>query len=222
MKKLLQTVVVVSSFLVAGQLSAAETKFAIVDARKITEESLAFKSARDQVNKKAETLRTKATEKEKKLKQRFQELESQKAALSKEALDEKSKKLMQEAEEFNKSSYAERMGIEKAFADSMGKIEKAVSEIIKAKAQSDKINIVIDKSMVFYSAGSLEITDYVLSELNKKLSFAQRTGNAQLANQIRMAIETFRNKYQEKMQAIHDNQNKNNPDFSDRIDISWM
>jgi hypothetical protein len=24
------------------------------------------------------------------------------------------------------------------------------------------------------------------------------------------------------MQAIHDNQNKNNPDFSDKIDISWM
>jgi hypothetical protein len=59
-----------------------------------------------------------------------------------------------------------------------------------------------------------------ISELNKKLSFAQRIGNAQLANQIRMAIETFRNKYQQKMQAIHDNQNKHNPDFSDKIDIS--
>lgn len=59
-----------------------------------------------------------------------------------------------------------------------------------------------------------------ISELNKKLSFAQRIGNAQLANQIRMAIETFRNKYQQKMQTIHDSQNKNNPDFSDKIDIS--
>ncbi len=59
-----------------------------------------------------------------------------------------------------------------------------------------------------------------ISELNKKLSFAHRSGNGQLANQIRMALETFRNKYQEKMQAIQDNQNKNNPDFSDRIDIS--
>jgi hypothetical protein len=59
-----------------------------------------------------------------------------------------------------------------------------------------------------------------ISELNKKLSFAHRSGNGQLANQIRMAIETFHNKYQEKMQAIQDNQNKNNPDFSDRIDIS--
>lgn len=169
MKKLLQTAIIISSFTLAGQLSAAETKFAIVDARKVTEESMAFKSARDQVNKKAETLRAKATEKEKKLKQRFQELESQKTALSKEALDEKSKKLMQEAEEFNKSSYAERMGIEKAFADSLGQIENVVSEIIKEKAQKDNIDIVVDKSMVFYSTDNLEVTNFILSELNKKL-----------------------------------------------------
>jgi hypothetical protein len=59
-----------------------------------------------------------------------------------------------------------------------------------------------------------------ISELNKKLSFAQRSGNGNLANQIRLAIETFRSKYQQKMQAIQDNQNKNNPDFSDKINIS--
>jgi hypothetical protein len=59
-----------------------------------------------------------------------------------------------------------------------------------------------------------------ISDLNKKLSFAQRIGNAQLVNQIRMAIETFHNKYQQKMQDIHNNQNKNNPDFSDKINIS--
>jgi len=45
-------------------------------------------------------------------------------------------------------------------------------------------------------------------------------GNANLVNQIRMAIETFRNKYQQKMQVIQDNQNKNNPDFGNQIDIS--
>lgn len=59
-----------------------------------------------------------------------------------------------------------------------------------------------------------------ISELNKKLSIAQRMGNANLSNQIRMAIETFRNRYQEKMQQLNDDQNKNNPDFGNQIDIS--
>lgn len=43
-----------------------------------------------------------------------------------------------------------------------------------------------------------------ISELNKKLSIAMTTGNAHLCNQIRMAIETFRNKYQEKLRQDYD------------------
>jgi uncharacterized membrane protein (DUF106 family) len=59
-----------------------------------------------------------------------------------------------------------------------------------------------------------------ISELQKKLSFAQRSGNVQLSAQIRMAIETFTNRYQSKMQAIQDEQRKNSPDHSDKINIS--
>ena len=59
-----------------------------------------------------------------------------------------------------------------------------------------------------------------VNELSNKLSMATRSGNGHLCNQIRMAIETFRNKYLQKMQDIQDKQDKNNPDFSDRIDIS--
>jgi hypothetical protein len=58
-----------------------------------------------------------------------------------------------------------------------------------------------------------------ISELNKKLSIAYRTGNAHLCNQIRMAIESHQTKYQEKTQAMF---NKGNPgdNFEDKIDIS--
>lgn len=59
-----------------------------------------------------------------------------------------------------------------------------------------------------------------ISELTKKLSFAQRTGNGHLAGQIRMAIETFSNRYQSKLQAQYEQQNKNSPDHSDKINIS--
>ena len=40
-----------------------------------------------------------------------------------------------------------------------------------------------------------------ISDLSRKLSIASRTGNAQLCNQIRMALESYQNKYQEKLQA---------------------
>jgi len=40
-----------------------------------------------------------------------------------------------------------------------------------------------------------------ISDLSRKLGIASRTGNAHLCNQIRMALESYQNKYQQKLQA---------------------
>ena len=40
-----------------------------------------------------------------------------------------------------------------------------------------------------------------ISDLSRKLSIASRTGNVHLCNQIRMALESYQSKYQEKIQA---------------------
>ena len=40
-----------------------------------------------------------------------------------------------------------------------------------------------------------------VTELNKKLSIAYRLGNHDLCNQIRMALETYQNKDQEKLKS---------------------
>ena len=53
-----------------------------------------------------------------------------------------------------------------------------------------------------------------ITELNRKLGIALRSGNADLCNQLRMAIESFQNKYQEKIRKDTDN------NFDDVIDIS--
>ena len=53
-----------------------------------------------------------------------------------------------------------------------------------------------------------------VTELQRKLSVAYRTGNADLCNQIRMAIESFQTKYQDKIRR-DDNNN-----FDEIINIS--
>lgn len=58
-----------------------------------------------------------------------------------------------------------------------------------------------------------------INDLSKKLAYAQRT-NADLARQIGMALETFRNKYNEKQQQIYDAAKKSVNDYSNKIDIS--
>lgn len=53
-----------------------------------------------------------------------------------------------------------------------------------------------------------------ITDLNKKLSIAMRMGNGYLCDQLRMAIESHQNKYQEKIRNDPDN------NFNDVIDIS--
>jgi hypothetical protein len=53
-----------------------------------------------------------------------------------------------------------------------------------------------------------------ITELNKKLAIAYRTGNGYLCDQLRMAIETYQNKYQEKTRR------DSSTSFDDIIDIS--
>ena len=54
-----------------------------------------------------------------------------------------------------------------------------------------------------------------VNELNRKLAIAYRMGNNDLCNQIRMAVETYQNKYQEKIRK-----NQSGTNFDDIIDIS--
>lgn len=54
-----------------------------------------------------------------------------------------------------------------------------------------------------------------VTDLNKKLSIAVAHGNGHLCNQLRMAIESFRNKYQQKLKE----QYSTDQNFADKINI---
>jgi hypothetical protein len=56
-----------------------------------------------------------------------------------------------------------------------------------------------------------------ISDLNRKLSIAMRSGNGNLCNQMRMAIESYQTKYQEKLQESY---KKADTNFDDKINIS--
>jgi hypothetical protein len=58
-----------------------------------------------------------------------------------------------------------------------------------------------------------ELLDKV-NELHKKLGIAARTGNGYLCDQLRMAIESYQSKYQDRIRKDPDN------NFDEIIDIS--
>ena len=58
-----------------------------------------------------------------------------------------------------------------------------------------------------------------ISELHKKLSIAMRMGNGYLCDQIRMALESYQSKYQQRLQESYKSTNSDKT-FDDKIDIS--
>lgn len=65
---------------------------------------------------------------------------------------------------------------------------------------------------------TLEELSSKINELTKKLSIAARSGNGHLCNQIRMAMENFQNKYQEKLKESY-SKAQGNTNFDDKINI---
>jgi ribosomal protein L32E len=59
-----------------------------------------------------------------------------------------------------------------------------------------------------------------ITELSRKVGIAHRMGNAQLRHQVQMALETYQNKYRERMEQSWKKADGTDTDFSDRIDIS--
>ena len=57
-----------------------------------------------------------------------------------------------------------------------------------------------------------------ITELNKKLAIAYRTGNGYLCDQLRMALESYQTKYREKLEANYRKQTGGR-DFDNKIDI---
>lgn len=59
-----------------------------------------------------------------------------------------------------------------------------------------------------------------VNELSNKLNIATSMGNAHLCNQIRMALETYRNKYQDLLKESYKKQEQiNHINFDNKINI---
>lgn len=65
---------------------------------------------------------------------------------------------------------------------------------------------------------TIEELGATINELYKKLGIAQRSGNGHLCNQLRMALETYNNIYQEKLRDSY-KQNTDGPNFDGIINI---
>jgi hypothetical protein len=59
-----------------------------------------------------------------------------------------------------------------------------------------------------------------IGDLHKKLSFAQRTGNGYLCDQIRLALNSYQAKHQQKLSELYSPKSGEDDNFDSKINIS--
>ena len=157
-------------FTLFSSTAYSESKIAVLDVVKLLKESKAAISYKDQLNAVAKKYTDDDQKKQKEIQKQEEELLRQKATLTPEAFSDRKNTFEKKVIEFNKSSQTKRKALAQAERDAVTQIEDEVEKIVKAIIDSDKITAVFRKSAIILGDTSIDITEKVVVELNKKLS----------------------------------------------------
>ena len=149
--------------------SLAETKIAIVDIQKIMRESTAAKSVRSQLETKQKGYQSEIKKKEEAMQKEEKSLAGQRATLSPDAFEKKVLAFRKKATDTQKDVQKKKAALDGGFEKALNNIQKVVNEIITDLAKSKGFNVAIPSGQLLYAEPSMDITNDVPTQLNKKL-----------------------------------------------------
>ena len=170
MNKLFTLAAIASLMMISIPSNAyAEKTTAVVDLVKIITQSKAGTGIKKQLlEKKAEYQKT-VTQKEADLKSKEKDLLNKKKLTKEDVFNKEAAAFKEEVSSTKTFVHNLLVSLEKAQTDSMQKVSDKTIEIIKELAAKNKYSLVVRRSVVVYLEDSIDITDVVLEELNKKL-----------------------------------------------------
>lgn len=144
-------------------------KIGIVDVQKVLRDSKAAQSVRPEFDRMRKDFQNQVSEQEQRLRQAEQELTRQRAILAPEAFTQKRRAFSEEARNAQNSVQARRRQLDKAFDDTKNEILKNLVIVAREVAEARKLNMLLEKRFVFLSASTMDVTDEVISRLDKRL-----------------------------------------------------
>lgn len=163
------TMMLAVAFTALATPQAYATEVAVVNIQKIMKDSKAANTIRSQVQAKQKAYQTELDKKEKELQKEDQELAKQRNVLSQEAFQEKYAAFRKKAMEAQQEVRVKRGSLEKGLAKALGDIQNKVTEIVSQVAKEKNFDVAISGNLVLYTAAKNDITDEVLSRLNRDL-----------------------------------------------------
>ncbi len=143
---------------------------AVVDLKKIIDQSLAAKTAQKEINSIKERYFSEIKKQDESLQKRQKELLEQKKAISAEAFGKKVEEFKTKIDQERTTAAKKQKIIEAAFAKSLELIKDETVKVVVEIAKERKLDMVVPTSQLLYGKPGLDISDEVLKKLNQRLT----------------------------------------------------
>jgi Skp family chaperone for outer membrane proteins len=143
---------------------------AIIDYRFLEQKSDAALDMIGQVNAYRDAYQTEVSASEEALRAEVQELERQRTILAPEVFKDKRRAFEEKTQAVQQKVLERNRRFDHALSMARNEILRTVLVIVTEVAEDRKFNIVLDSSQALFVANSLDITQVVMEELNKRLS----------------------------------------------------
>lgn len=149
--------------------ASAQLRISIVNIQMIMKDSVAAKSAKQQLSDKQKQFQTQLNAREKELKTQNDELLKQRATLTKDEMKTRVASFRKKAGEAQGEAQKKRVSLDKAFNQALSDIQKNVTTIIGEIAKEKQISLVMPASQTMHYDPAMDISAEVLARLNKRL-----------------------------------------------------
>lgn len=142
---------------------------AVVDMQKVMGKAKAANSARSQLESKQKSFQEALSKTESELQKKDQELAKQRNLLAAEEFKTKLTDFRKKAADAQKDVQQKRLKLRRAFEKSIVTIQDKVTSIVESIAKDKGFDVVLPTAQSLYAKGSLDITQEVLTRLDKEL-----------------------------------------------------
>ena len=176
-------VVLALSFMLASPMASAQDAevkdpadvdllILVVDVPAILARSKAAKDIQQQLETRLKSYQEQIAEKEEELKNAQLELEKQRTILSNEAFQERQQEFREQLASVQRGVQQRKSVLERAFAESMNELRKAVVAVVAEISQEKGATLVLSNQQIVLVDTNLDITEQVLTSLDERVPSA--------------------------------------------------
>ncbi len=143
---------------------------AVVDVVVLLRDSKAAKSIEEQIQSQRKSFKNEISAQEKELRKLEEDLVTNKDKLSSDEFIEKRKTFEKKLRELQTNAQKKRFSLDKAASSAVGQLQAEITKIVGQMAKDNDYKLVITRDQVVVVTSDIDITEDVMTALNKKLS----------------------------------------------------